>query len=384
MRILMASILDFSAEVNGVVVSTRELAASLNATGHKVRILTPYKMSRTHILYRGMVYTAGLFKRTRISLFSLLNLLAKFIVLFRMTSKASRDVEVFHAHDIVSAGVFLLFKRSGNQVLLQTHFHSMPWNEFYAAGYFREKSFSARLLKRYSWYVLSHPGLQIVHVSKHNRDLISRSVPHRKGSGVILYPGLNAIKTNVDLSLKRPYLVNVGRIDSRKNQILLVDILAELKRTGLELPLYLVGPEDEAVKENLLQRAHMKGVGDQIFFWGQQSRVKTSRLIANARLYIHTSFSESFGRTLIEAIQLKTPVLALEYPAVKEIIDAPGILRRTDSPREMADIVSRLLLADEKRAGLQQSQYRRFQTRFTQEAMLASYNNLIQSRQIHF
>jgi len=377
MRILMASILDLKAEVNGVVVSARELELTLNRAGHSSQIITPYSLSKNHLMYRLMRVSARLYKRTHVAFWLLFNLFMKTMILYGITRKLGKGKSILHAHDVFSAAAFLLARRRDQRVLLQTHFHSMPWNEFSSAGYVSPASRAHQLLERFSTLILRHPRVELVHVSEDNKRFVVETTGSSPKDSQVLYPGLTRISPIAELPAGRPYLVNVGKLDSRKNQILLVDVLAELKTSGIDISLYLVGPEDPDSKQHLLQRSQEREVSDQITFWGQQDRASTSRLLANASLYVHTSLSESIGRTLIEAIQLKTPVLALDYPALSEIIDKPGILSSDASSAEISTAISQLLGDEGRRRELQQSQYTRFQTRFTQEAMLRSYTEII-------
>lgn len=377
----MSSILDFSGEVNGVVVSTTELAQHLATSGHETQIITPYCCSKTNAIYGLMILSARFFKRTQHAWFSLLILLSKFIILWRITSKAASNFTVFHAHDIISAGVFLLSRRTGSNVYFQTHFHSMPWKEFSEAGYVKPNSLAYRLLKVFSYYVMNHPDLKMIHVSEQNRALVQETFSTTQGTGQILYPGLDIVGFPQQDHDSLPYLVNVGKIDSRKNQIALVDILVELKKLGLEIPLYLVGPEDADTKAMILRKSKLKNVSSQIHFFGQQDRAATSKLLANASLYVHTSLSESIGRSLLEAIQQKTPVVALEYPAVQEILDDQAILSRDATTTEISTIISQLLSEEANRKKLQEAQYHRFQTCFTKEVMIESYNSIIKQNE---
>lgn len=381
MRILMSSILDFSGEVNGVVVSTRELTQHLEDSGHQTDIITPYCCSKTNALYGMMILSARFFKRTKHAWLSLLILLSKFIILWRITAKVANKYTVFHAHDIISAGVFLLSRKTGHQVYFQTHFHSMPWKEFSEAGYMRPKSVAYRLLRAFSHFVLNHPDLKMIHVSEQNREMVQEKFSSSPHAGHILYPGLDVVVFPHRDHDSTPYLVNVGKIDSRKNQVALVDILAELKKLGLEIPLYLVGPEDADTKAMIIRKSKQKQVSAQIHFFGQQDRKATSKLLANASLYVHTSLSESLGRSLLEAIQQKTPVVALEYPAVQEILDEQAILSRDASAREISSIISQLLSEETNRKKLQEAQYHRFQTCFTKEVMIESYKSIIKQNE---
>ena len=77
MRILMASILDLKAEVNGVVVSARELDLTLNRAGHISQIITPYSLSKNHMLYRLMRVSAQFYKRTHGAFWLLFNLFGR-------------------------------------------------------------------------------------------------------------------------------------------------------------------------------------------------------------------------------------------------------------------------------------------------------------------
>ncbi|MBC8193567.1 MAG: glycosyltransferase family 4 protein [FCB group bacterium] len=379
----MATILDITGELNGVVVSARELADVLNRNGRDVRIVTPYDSSKTRLVYKLMIWLGQSFRKTKLSWITIVILMIKFSLLFQETHKHKRGVMVFHAHDVISASVFLLFSRqTTHKVMLHTHFHQMPWKEFSEARYVKPGSLSYRFLRYFSLFILRQSRVQLIHVSEENRLEVNQYLPQSKRTGKILYPGIDLLESLEGVKLESPYLINVGKIDSRKNQILLIDILAELKKHRIELPFILAGPEDETEKNRLIQRSLAKGVADQIHYYGQQDRSQISILVRNASLYIHTSLAESFGRTIIEAIQLKTPVLALDYPALHEILDPKAMWNPESTPTEIAKTIMPFIVEKDLRVQLQKEQYTHFSDHFTTDAMLKSYNSIIKTSEI--
>ena len=63
------------------------------------------------------------------------------------------------------------------------------------------------------------------------------------------------------------YLVNVGRLDNRKNQQYLIDVASWLRKWGSETPVKLVGPSSVSELERLKSKAEKLGVADLIEFF---------------------------------------------------------------------------------------------------------------------
>lgn len=374
MKILVMSLLDIRRDENGVVVSAKEHAALLQKKHWNVILLTPYTYSST-IMTSILVKTSELFRRLNWSWVTLLNLSLKSIILIQFLRKFDLRNRILHAHDVISAGIMLYTTKQ--PVFLQSHFHSTPWDEFEHAQLLKRNSMSYRFLKMLFLQVLRHPKLRYLPTSIANSQFVSELIGHEPKIAGIMYPGISQLHKSP--RSEEPYLINAGTIDSRKNQIVLVDILHELEKIDMGLPLYLVGPVNPSERNRILQRKEELQVKSEVIFTGLLTSEQTREIIAGAKLYIHTSRKESFGRALVEAMASGTPVVAREYPAVHEILSPSAIMPAGWNASEMAQFIATRLASDRTLEMVAQTQANHFLKKFTETQMYNTYLRSIRS-----
>jgi len=374
MNIVMASILNFERDMNGVVVSVNELISALKKHNGSIQLISPYIPQDKSVLSRIMNVTASIYRRFQTSSLALFILFLKALLIARQARKLRNTFDVFHAHDVISAAA-ILFSASKKHCLLSTHFHTYPWDEFAAANILKRNSFAWRLFRSFSVWVLQNRRLGLLAVSNDNAQFIMEFIPNR--NPVVLYPGLKSEIISAVVKNKKDYLINVGTVNKRKNQIWLIDILAEIEKSGLIIPLVLVGQDEKNEKAKILTRIESLNIRSKIIFLGLQPKETTRKLLSNAKLYLHSSLQESFGRTLLEAISLRTPVLAREYNALSEIIDQEEIIKPDWDTSRTANFILRYLTNDNNRKRIQKKQYHRFQKIFMKEKMIETYINYL-------
>lgn len=115
---------------------------------------------------------------------------------------------------------------------------------------------------------------------------------------------------------KRLNIITASRLDNNKNVLVQLEIAKELKKY-FTFGWYILGEgPDRALLENYISNNHLENY---VFLLGD--REDTYGYLKYADIYISTSKSESYGLSIAEALYLGTPVLALDYPALKEIIN---------------------------------------------------------------
>ena len=254
MRILMTSILNMHKDMNGVTVSMKELKKFLKKRGNKIRLVSPYTYRKDSLLYRTLRKCSHCYQKYNYSFLLLAVLFIKMLIIFIQVRKLKNNYDFFHAHDVFSAAAILIAAGRNKVKLLTTHFHTYPWDEFAEAGYVRYNGVSYKILHLFSIRVLKNRRLRKLSVSECNYRNLQIIAPESSIPKAILYPGLDIETRTSVLKNKANYLINVGNINRRKNQILLIDILAELEKLGLQIPLVLVGQEDKTEKDKIICR----------------------------------------------------------------------------------------------------------------------------------
>jgi len=162
-------------------------------------------------------------------------------------------------------------------------------------------------------------------------------------------------------SIRGPFVLSVGDIQPRKNQIGLIKAFAKLVKAYPQLKqnLVLAGKETwfagrvhEAAKES--------GVADRIQFFGFVSDQDLLQLYNACDLLAFPSFYEGFGLPALEAMACGRAVVCSNTSALPEVVDGAAITFDPYSVDEMVRAIADLLLDAElrqrmERLGLQRA-----------------------------
>lgn len=148
----------------------------------------------------------------------------------------------------------------------------------------------------------------------------------------------------------RRAVVNVGSVEYRKGQDLLVRAIAVLRAAGRDVPAVLVGP-DHGTAPRIRALAAELGVADLVHLVG--SYENPMPLIARAGAMVHTARSEAVGLVMLEALALGVPVVANDSPSngPRLVLDGGRLGRLVDAedPEVLAAAISDAL--DERDRG---------------------------------
>lgn len=175
--------------------------------------------------------------------------------------------------------------------------------------------------------------------------------PQKDSRKKILYSGLNLDRfdakrylpyTRAELGVSQDALVliHVGRFHPVKNQLFLVKVFAEVKKTRPEARLVLLGGGGNDYEAQVRGAAGELGVLQDIHFVGLVSEV--ARYLPVGDVMVFPSQLEGLPGSVLEAIASGLPVVASDLPSVAEIREAlPEVrtLALTESPSRWAEVV---------------------------------------------
>ena len=122
---------------------------------------------------------------------------------------------------------------------------------------------------------------------------------------------------------KSAYIIGcVGRLTEMKRPEVCVKLLGELSRRGCNLNLFFFGHGASSIITRLEMLANKYDLRDKMHFMG--FRYPIENYIAGLDILVAPSQREGFGRTLIEAMLIGTPVLASDIDAHRETV-IPGV-----------------------------------------------------------
>ncbi|HSC77997.1 MAG TPA: glycosyltransferase family 1 protein, partial [Candidatus Acidoferrales bacterium] len=168
------------------------------------------------------------------------------------------------------------------------------------------------------------------------------------GVGPEFRPGQDAAAIQSCLhryGIRRPYLLAVGDICRRKNQLVLVQGFAQWakRRQSNEHQLILVGKEGSEGDE-VLAEATRQGLGpERVLLTGYAADEDLPCLYAGAELLINASLYEGFGLPLIEAMACGVPVVASRASCFPEVAADAARYMDPESPTSIADAIEDVL-----------------------------------------
>lgn len=129
----------------------------------------------------------------------------------------------------------------------------------------------------------------------------------------------NALIKELGTSDNVNFIGYVGRLVREKQPKICIDVLSELSKHGqVNTRLLIFGRGSESFINALKAHSFAKGVENHVHFMGFRSPIENA--IAGLNVLIAPSEKEGFGRTIIEAMLLKTPLIASNIAAHRETV----------------------------------------------------------------
>jgi len=151
-----------------------------------------------------------------------------------------------------------------------------------------------------------------------------------------------------EFGLNGATLAFAGRLTAQKSLERALEVVAGAD--GVKLVIAGDGPE----REPLRTRAGELGIGDRVTFLGAQPRERIVELFHAADATILSSSWENFPHTVVEALAVGTPVLAMQAGGVAEVVHdgANGLLVAAGDTAALGEAVRRYFADDELRERL--------------------------------
>ncbi len=147
-----------------------------------------------------------------------------------------------------------------------------------------------------------------------------------------------------------PFILTVGDLQPRKNQIGLIRAFEELLCAHPDLPHYLVLVGKETwFAPHVHQAAKKSLVKDRIHFTDYVNEKELLQLYSACDIFVFPSFYEGFGLPILEAMACGRAVACSNSSAMPEVADSAGLLFNPESTSEMVRAMRDLLLNPELR-----------------------------------
>ncbi len=149
-------------------------------------------------------------------------------------------------------------------------------------------------------------------------------------------------------SSKKPFLLFVGRIESKKNISKILGVFEKLKEKFSDLSLILAGKAGVGFSEIEKQIQSLKNTKD-IFLPGYISEEEKKYLYKNAVCFVFPSLFEGFGFPVLEAFASKCPVVCSDSGSLPEVCGDACLLSANNDEKAIHDNIVELLNSEELR-----------------------------------
>lgn len=145
-----------------------------------------------------------------------------------------------------------------------------------------------------------------------------------------------------------PRLVSLGILEPRKNQLLLLEVCAELWSEGLPFELHLVGRVNPHFGPPIVARLHAlrKRHAARLFFHEAADDAKVAELYATAHATLFPTRAEGCGLPLLESLWMGVPCVCSDLPVLRENARHGGCLPVTPEDRAAWKEALRRILTD--------------------------------------
>ncbi len=174
------------------------------------------------------------------------------------------------------------------------------------------------------------------------------------------------------------YVLCVGSLCKRKNQLFILQALSYLRSKGVRVMAKLAGGESEdGYLDSLKQYSQKHGLDDQVEFLGWREDVP--QLICNAACVIIASKNEGVPYTLLETVHASTPIISTPAGGVTDLIQngVSGFIVDYDDVEQLAACVCKLLNDPEMAIEFTQNARRDVLETYNKSNWLKSYNSLL-------
>jgi glycosyltransferase involved in cell wall biosynthesis len=149
---------------------------------------------------------------------------------------------------------------------------------------------------------------------------------------------------------REPIVLHVGDLHPRRNVILLLDVVIDLRRTEAacrDLRLVLVGVDRGSLAE-LERRAREAGASDALEYAGRPGDVELRAWYRRAGVFAYPSRYEGFGLPVLEAMACGAPVVGSSAASVPEVVGRAGECLDPDDLRGWREAIAALVSNKER------------------------------------
>jgi glycosyltransferase involved in cell wall biosynthesis len=127
-----------------------------------------------------------------------------------------------------------------------------------------------------------------------------------------------SIRSQFGIPAGAPLVGIAARMNPWKGQYELIGATAQLRQTFPDLHVMILGADVPEMRADFEKRARDGGIAGRVHFGGFQKDVRP--FLHEFDLFVHPSYAEPFGLSIVEAMAMRKPVIACNTGGVPEII----------------------------------------------------------------
>jgi glycosyltransferase involved in cell wall biosynthesis len=164
-----------------------------------------------------------------------------------------------------------------------------------------------------------------------------------EGAGDMFYPDKNRDGIG-DLVGNSPYLLCVGQLQPRKNNLALIRAFASIAAELPDIKLVFAGrPVSGEYLQSLEAAVNEAALAGRVVFARTADDDLLRRLYTHAECMVYPSLFEGFGLPVLESFQCGVPVITSNTSSLPEVAGEAGILVDPRSPSELAAAIKNYL-----------------------------------------
>lgn len=196
------------------------------------------------------------------------------------------------------------------------------------------------------YFIIYHDKFFVTESSTSRIDLLTLGIKDDKI--IINPPGVDQNQFHPFSKTRVPTIVYFGGIRKYKRPQEVLFLLKNLLKRIENLKLFIVGLGPE--QQNLMKLTHELKLQEYVIFTGRISNDELSNIVASSWLNVHTSITEGWGYSILEASAAGTPTVAYDVPGVRDAVEnGMNGIKVKDGDRKALTEAALSILTDPKR-----------------------------------